>query len=323
MRFHRLRPLLPGLLVVAALAACHDKEQAPQPELSGGATPEAAVQDQVKYLQAADFAGFWKHALPPADYATLRADWPRQHGTSEPPSAQDRADFNAKLKEFTEPGAEDKLYAEAKPKLARLQQQYNDQLPVMIGIMQGIARTAIDQTRGMTATQKQQTNDVLDVIVPWAQQVNWFDQAKAKQAIGLLVVTARKLDLKDADQLYGMDFATAMQKYSVGFVGAKDVLALYGLSVDQMLASAKVTLLESANGHARVKVDYTLLGKPLSTEATLVQEGGRWYSEDLLHNVRDAHERLSAPAIAASTPAPASSARPASAQAPAAVPAKR
>jgi hypothetical protein len=307
MRFRRLRLLLPGLLVAATLAACHDKEQAPPPELSGGATPEAAIQDQVKYLQAADFAGLWKHALPPADYATLRADWPRQHGTGEAPSAQDRADFDAKLKEFTEPGAEDKLYAEAKPKLTRLQQQYSDQLPVMIGIMQGIARTAIDQTHGMTAAQKQQTNDVLDVIVPWAQRVNWFDQAKAKQAIGLLVATARKLDLKDAEHLHAMDFDTAMQKYRVGFLGAKDVLALYGLSVDQMLASAKVTPLENANGHARVKVDYTLLGKPLTTEATLVQENGRWYSEDLLHNVRDAHARLNAPAVAASTPVPASS----------------
>jgi hypothetical protein len=324
MRFP-LRHLLPGLVVLVALAACHDKDKQPPADQPGGATPEAAVQAQVAYLKAADFAGFWKHALPPADYATLRADWPRQHAGDPPPGAEDRAAFEAKMKELTEPGAEDKLYAQAKPKLAQLQQQYSDQLPVMIGIMQGIARTAIDQNRTMTAAQKKQTNDVLDVVVPWAQQAPWFDQAKARQALDTLVATARRLDLKTAEQLRAMDFDTAMQKYGTGFTGLKQVLAIYGLSVDQMLDSVKVTPLENANGHARVRIDYTLLGKPLSTESTLVQQDGRWYSEDLLQNVRDAHARLDAPASAGSAPAPASSAHAATAQAPGAssAPAKR
>lgn len=300
-----LRRLLPGLLVLAALAACHDKDQQKEAELTGGATPEAAIQDEVRLIRAGDFAGFWKHSLPAADYATLRTDWPREHA-GQAPSAEDRAQFAAKMQELTAPGAEDKLYAEARPKLAQLQQQYSDQLPVMLGIGQGIARTAIDQSHGMTAAQKKQANDVLDVIVPWAQQQSWFDQAKAKQAIASLAATARKLDLKSADQLQAMDFDTAMRKYSTGYLGLRDVLAIYGLSLDQALDSVKVTTLENAYGYARVKIDYVLLGKPLSTESTLMQQDGRWYSEDLLKNVRDAHQRLSAPAVAASGPAPAS-----------------
>ena len=315
MRFRPLRHLLPGLVAVAMLAACHEKGQ-PQADLPGGATPEAAVQDQVKYIRAADFAGFWKHSLPPADYATLRADWPRQHAGDPEPSAEDRAAFEAKMKEFTEPGAEDKLYAQAKPALAQWQRQYSDQLPFMIGVVQGIARTAIDQNRTMTSAQKKQTNDVLDALVPWAQQQSaWFDQAKAKQAIDAFVATARQLDLRNADQLRAMDFDTAMQKYGIGFSGLKNVLAIYGLSIDQTLDSVKITPLENAHGHARVKIDYTLLGKPLSTESTLVQQDGRWYSEDLLQNVRDAHQRLETPVMAASAPAPASSAPATTAQA--------
>lgn len=317
MRFRLLRHLLLGLVALATLAACHDKDK-PQADLPGGATPEAAVQDQVKYLKAADFAGFWKHALPPADYATLRADWPREHAGDPQPSAEDRAAFEAKMKEFTEPGAEDKLYAQAKPMLAQWQKQYSDQLPFFIGVMQGISRTAIDQNHTMTPAQKKQVNDVLDAFVPWAQQQQtaWFDLAKARQAIDAFVATARQLDLKHADQLRAMDFDTAMQKYGVGFTGLKNVLAIYGLSVDQVLDSVKVTPLENANGHARVKLDYTLLGKPLSTEATLVQQDGRWYSEDLLQNVRDAHLRLETPVMAASAPAPAGSARTTAAQPP-------
>ncbi|NII73488.1 hypothetical protein FHW84_002060 [Dyella sp. SG562] len=322
MRHRPLRLLLPGLLAVAALAACHDKDKQKEAELTGGATPEAAIQDEVKLIRAGDFVGFWKHSLPAADYATLRADWPREHAV-EPPSAEDRAQFEAKMKELTEPGAEDKLYAEAKPKLAQLQQQYSDQLPVMLGIGQGIARTAIDQSHAMTAVQKKQANDVLDVVVPWAQQQSWFDQAKARQAIATLVATARKLDIKHADQLRALDFDTAMQKYSTGYLGLRDVLAIYGLSLDQALDSVKVTTLENAYGYARVKIDYVLLGKPLSTESTLMQQDGRWYSEDLLKNVRDAHQRLSTPAVAASAPMPAAAASTHAATAPATAPPKR
>lgn len=320
MRLRPFRRLLPGLLAVVALAACHDKDQQKQVELTGGATPEAAIQDEVKSIRAGDFAGFWKHALPAADYATLRADWPREHA-GQPPSAEDRAQFEAKMKEFTEPGAEDKLYAQARPKLIQLQQQYSDQLPVVLGIGQGIARTAIDQNHGMTAPQKKQANDVLDVIVPWAQQQAWFDQAKARQAIASLVASARKLDLKQAEQLQSMDFDTAMQKYSTGYLGIRDVLAIYGLSLDQTLDSVKVTTLENAYGYARVRIDYVLLGKSLSTESTLMQQDGRWYSEDLLKNVRDAHQRLMMPAAAASAPAAASTVPAAATPAPA--PAKR
>ena len=314
MRFRSLRHLLPGLVVLAALAACHDKDKQPVADLPGGATPEAAIQDQVKYLKAGDFAGFWKHALPAADYATLRADWPRQHAGDLSPSAEDRAAFEAKMKEFTDPGAEDKLYAQAKPVLAQWQRQYSDQLPVMIGIMQGVARTAIDQSHAMTMTQKKQVNDALDVFVPWAQQQAWFDQDKARQAITSLVATARKLDIKNADQLQAMDFDTAMQKYRTGYLGLRDVLAIYGLSLDQALDSVKVTVLDNAYGYAHVRIDYALLGKPLSTESSLMQQDGRWYSEDLLKNVRDAHQRLNMPAVTASAPAPAASTHATSAQ---------
>jgi len=194
---------------------------------------------------------------------------------------------------------------------------------VMLGIGQGIARTAIDQSHAMTAVQKKQANDVLDVVVPWAQQQSWFDQAKARQAIATLVATARKLDIKHADQLRALDFDTAMQKYSTGYLGLRDVLAIYGLSLDQALDSVKVTTLENAYGYARVKIDYVLLGKPLSTESTLMQQDGRWYSEDLLKNVRDAHQRLSMPAVAASAPMPAAAASAHAATAPATAPPKR
>ena len=297
-----------ALLVLASVLALvlTSHKSAPVPVVAGGETPEASVQQSVALIKAGNFAGFWKHALPPADYNTLRTDWTRPRADEQPVTAEERADFIKNMQLMTQPDAENKVYAMARPKLLQLQQQYHDQLPVMIGIAQAIAVTGVSQSKEMTTLQKQQATEVINVLAPWAQQAPWFDQAKAKQVVAVAVATARKLDLKTPEQLRTLDFDAAMQKYSDGFLGVKQALNIYGLSIDDTLDSVKVTVLENRNAHARVRIDYTLLGKPLSTESALIEQDGRWYSADVLQNVRDSHDRLVAPpAPASSTEAPA------------------
>ncbi|MEW9622826.1 hypothetical protein [Rhodanobacter geophilus] len=311
MRFRSLRHILLPLLAVLALAACHHDEAAQ----AGGSSPEAAVQGSIDLLKAGDFGGLWKHALPPADYATLRADWSRHAAEQPPVSAADKAKFDEAVQKLTAPDAETKLYAELQPKLGQMEQQYKDQLPVMISVGAALLKNGVAQNQNLDSAQKTQANQLLDVLVPWAQQAPWFDQARAKQAVGVVVATARKLDLKSPEQLRSMDFDAAMAKYATGYAGLKRLLAIYGLSVDEALDSVKLSTLPSKDGRAVVKIDYTLLGKPLSAESTLVQQGGRWYNESLIRNVHEAHERLQQPAATGSTaltalPASAASAAP-------------
>jgi hypothetical protein len=300
MRFRSLRHNLLPLVAVLALTACHHKvDEAAQ---VGGSTPEAAVQGSIDLLKAGDFNGLWKHALPPADYATLRADWSRHNANQPPVSAADRARFDEAVRKLTAPDAETKLYAELQPKLSQMEQQYKDQLPVLISVGDALLKNGVAQNKNLDGEQKAQANQLIDVLVPWAQHAPWFDQARAKQAVGVVVAAARKLDLKSPDQLRSMDFDAAMAKYATGYAGLKQLLAIYGLSVDAALDSVKLSTLSSKDGRAVVKVDYTLLGKPLSAESTLVQQDGRWYSESLIRNVHEAHERLQQqPAAAGST----------------------
>jgi hypothetical protein len=301
MRVPSLRYALLPLLAALVLTACHGKDDPTQP---GGSTPEAAVQSSVELIKAGNFNGLWKHALPPADYATLRADWAKHEQSQAPITDEDRARFNTTMQQLTGPDAENKLNAELQPKLAAMSAKYNDQIPVLISVGVGLVKNAITQNKTMTAEQKNQASAAVDVLGPWAQKAPWFDAAKAKQTIGIVVDSARKLDLKSPEQLRTMDFDTAMTKYSIGFAGLKQVLLNYGLSVDDTLDSVKVTPIDSSNGHARVKIDYTLLGKPLSSESKLEQIDGRWYSEDIVNSVRESHKQLSQPA-GASTTAPA------------------
>jgi hypothetical protein len=293
MRFPVFRfALLPLSATLLLMSACHGKDDASQP---GGNTPEAALQGSIDLLKNGDLNGLWKHALPPADYANLRADWSRHEQDQQPITAEDRAKFNESMQKLTVPDAENKLYAELQPKLSAMEQQYKDQLPVLVSVGEALVKNSVAQNQSLTDAQKTQASGALDVLAPWAQQTPWFDQAKAKQAVSVAVATTRKLDLKSPDQLRTMDFDTAMTKYSTGFVGAKQLLAIYGLSVDDTLNSVKLSPVSNSNGHAVVKIDYTLLGKPLSAESALVQEGGRWYSEDMLSNVRKSHLQLSQP----------------------------
>ncbi|MEO8778154.1 MAG: hypothetical protein ABI389_05725 [Rhodanobacter sp.] len=300
MRFAATRHVMLPLFAVLLLGACSGKDN---PSQHGDRNPVAAVQTSIDLVKAGNFNDFWKHALPPADYANLRTDWKRGIQDQRPVTPADRARFNQAMQQLTGPNAENKLYAELQPKLTAMERQYKDQLPLLLSVGAAFVKNAVSQNKDLTTAQKSQLNGALDVITPWAQQAPWFDQARAKQAVGVAVTTARKLDLKSPEQMRAMDFDTVMGKYSTGYGGLKQLLAIYGLSVDDTLNSVKVSEVSSGNRHAVVKIDYTLLGKSLSAETKLVQENGRWYSEDMLDNVRKSHQQLSQPTVAQATAA--------------------
>ena len=157
-----------ALATAAALFMTTSHKPGPAPVVAGGDTPEQSLQESVGLIKVGDFAGFWKHALPPADYATLKADWTRPRPDDHPLTPEERADFVKNMQQLTEPNAETKLYAVARPKLAQLQAQYQGQVPVMIGIFQAIAATGVSQSKELTNAQKQQATEVINVLAPWA-----------------------------------------------------------------------------------------------------------------------------------------------------------
>jgi len=77
--------------------------------------------------------------------------------------------------------------------------------------------------------------------------------------------------------------------------------------------SISIDTIENSGGSAHVKITYTLLDKPIQTDATLVLLDGRWYDSDLLQSVRAQHLQLNPPAQpahAGSAPAPSGTAPP-------------
>ncbi|SEN49271.1 hypothetical protein SAMN02800694_3598 [Luteibacter sp. UNCMF331Sha3.1] len=302
--FRNLSKPLVLVLAMLLVAACNRQKDAPG--TPGGGSPEDATRESLALLRDGKFDLFWRHALPPADFATLRADWPRRNASEGPLTGDDRAKFEAGVKRLTEPDAEKKLFADLRPTLVRFDRDYKDQMPLISGIGQSMALTAIEQAKDLTLSQKRQLREAVNIVGPWTQTVAWGDQAKAKTAIATVVDTARKANLSTADALHGMTFEQSMATWSTAWLGLKRLLDVYGLSVDQTFDSISIDTLEKSGGSAHVKITYTLLGKPIQTDATLVMLDGRWYDSDLLQRVRDEHARMNPPAAPGTAPARAS-----------------
>jgi hypothetical protein len=107
------------------------------------------------------------------------------------------------------------------------------------------------------------------------------------------------MDLKTLDEARALEFEAAMAKAGVAFNGLKDVLAVYGLDLNQTFDSVKTAIVSQEGENAVVKVDYQIFGQPLSFETPMVQIDGRWYGKD---TVEQLDKEMNAPAEVA-TPA--------------------
>ncbi|HET7267271.1 MAG TPA: hypothetical protein VFJ15_04120 [Oleiagrimonas sp.] len=308
------------VLVGLTLAGCHKGKQA-QDLTAETATPQLAVQNAIKELKVGDFDGLLKHVLAPADYKRLRTEWTRKdHGALRGVSQAERQRFARNMQRLTQPGAKKKEFAKIAPMLDAWKLMRDKSLPMMIGMFSTAVGTEITQTNALTGEQKSQARGVLKAVTQWMGRTDWGSKAKAKKAVGIVVDTARALDIKTLKQASQLDYEQSMQRYATAWKGFKDLLAVYGLSVDRMLDSATAKTLKQNDDHAVVQVDFSILGKPFTTTVDMVRKGKRWYPRHVLehwHSARAAlaHAGSTAPASSvaapATVPAPSASAAPA------------
>ena len=94
------------------------------------------------------------------------------------------------------------------------------------------------------------------------------------------------------------EFEQAAPKLQIAVRRLKKVLGIYGFSIDRTLESVTAEVVANDGQTAKLKVGYTLLGTPLSTETEMVKLDGRWYAKDTIEKLRQ-HAAGSAPAAAA------------------------
>ncbi|MEO8670328.1 MAG: hypothetical protein ABI411_03370 [Tahibacter sp.] len=265
------------------------------------ASPEGSVTTAVQNLKAGNIDALIQGVLPAGEYTKLKTEWATDVN-KEPVTEEDRAKFVENMTKLTAPDAEAKLWTELEPQLKQMDAQMAQQMPMMVAMGKGFVQSAIQQNQELNDAQKTQATQAVDAFGNWVTTAKFTDPALAQKAIKTVCDTARKINLKTIDEARALNYEQAMQKAGLVFLGLKDVLNIYGFSIDQTLDSVKATSVSNDGTNAKVKIEYTLFNTPLSAESELVKVDDRWYGKQTLEALK---KKNAADAAAPATPAPA------------------
>lgn len=273
--------VLIAAFIVLATACNRDTGSA-----AGTDRPDAAILASARLARQGDVAGMIENMLPPAEFARIKAEWNDRDGEPEIPE-EDRARFAAAIEKLTAPGAAQAIYAEIEPDLKQFDAQYKQQLPGMVAMGQGYLQGLVQQSPDLSAAEKEQAAAAIKSLAEWAQKTNFTDPALVKKALETLSATAGALGVKTLDEARALSFDQAAPKLGIAFEGLKKLLEGYGLSIDQTLDSVKTEVLSNDGTNAKVKVSYSFLGAPLTTETDMVKIDGRWYGKDTIEKINE------------------------------------
>lgn len=270
------------LAAVLLLAACGQQDEqaagttgsaAPDPE---GLAPHETVEQSAAALRNNDIKGFLKLTLPEDKYADMRDQWAQKK--QEPIKPEEKQEYEAMMERLTKDGAEEELMAEIKPQLEQMRQQ----MPMYVGMFQGIAQSAIAQSEDMTETQREQAQSALSAVTGWAQRTDLASPDLAEQAISVICDTARDLDLPTLEDVRALDFDEMLGKSGQLASGLKEALAVYDLNVDELLDSVEAETVSQDGDTATVRTTFQFLDTDQAVDGQLVKVNDRWVSREAM-----------------------------------------
>ena len=308
-----LRAALAASLIVG-VAACNKPGEPGAAVVSTVAnTPDATIRRSVELLKQGDIAGMMQNSMPAAQFAKAKADWMKDTN-DKPITDEDRQKFAQTMAKLTAPDADQKLYAEIEPQLKAFDAQYQAQIPMYVAMGSSWVQGMVQQNKDMADAEKTQAIAAINAVATWVQKTHFTDPESVKKVLALASKTARDINLKTLDEARALSFDQSMQKARVAFLGFKEALNVYGLSLDKTLDSVTPSVVSNDGNAAKVKVAYTLFDAPLSVETDMVNLDGRWYGK---HAIEKLNEKTADDAAAVAAKPAAAAAAPVSAPAPA------
>lgn len=262
---------LPGVVLagpVAAPAIAASASHAPD--------PVRQAQDLVRLLRNNDLGGALMVSLPPQRYAELRTEFEKQR--RKPISDAQRAEFEEKLARVTAPDAVDSFMAELEPRLQQLGLQAEGGILLALG---GLHMAVNSPKSDLTDAQRATLRQMLPGLERWIISTSFFSRDSARRAITLLVDAARGTGIRSLDELRALPLEDALAHAGRIFGASKQALRVYGIDVDEILASARFEVLAMEGDSARIRAEVTVFGAPVAGEHSLVLVDGRWYSQDV------------------------------------------
>jgi hypothetical protein len=285
-----LQPLA-WLLVAMALAGLAGCRSSTAPK-----EPAAAVEGLAEAVRDDDLVRYSRLSLPPALHAKMEARWKAKLAVAPPPTPKEIADYAHWMDRLTAPGAEKVIGASLEPKLAKLEKEIGAQWPLMQATATIFVNGVVQANDSLSPAQKAHARAVGGAITAWLTPERLTDRARATKAIGVVVDTARALELPTLADARKLEMIPALEKAGIGLHGLKALGQVYGFDANDALDKLEAKV-DSVDGDtARVDVTYPLLGKTIAFEMELVRRDGRWYPADAVH---DAEAELAQPLPAA------------------------
>ena len=88
-----------------------------------------------------------------------------------------------------------------------------------------------------------------------------LSEEKARLAVGIVCTTARGLQLTSLEESRKLSFDQVLARAGRALKGVKDLLAVYGISLDAILDSVTVETVEESETAAKLKVSVEFLGE--------------------------------------------------------------
>ncbi len=252
-------------------------------------TPEAAVTLVVDALRNDVLETIPCRTVPPAMQDKLELAWREDRSRWPIAELPLSSKLPAVLVALNGPAAETKL------RLA-FDHQFAGQTTELQSAARGLGLFAVRYIQKESTYQPDQRAHYANLIVAlsdWSSHAPLGDRTLGHQAVTLLVAGANASSIHDDAGLHNAGMRGALRGLTPLYRNAKQALALYGLSLDEILSSVEARLQDRNGDHARVHVHYLVHGEPVDSDIAVERRDGHWYLSGML---ADAEQTLATPA---------------------------
>ncbi|PNS08632.1 hypothetical protein [Solilutibacter silvestris] len=260
-------------------------------------TPEAAVTLLVDALRSDALETIPCRSVPPAMQDKLEQAWREDRSRWPLAELPLSTKLPVVLTALNGTGAETKL------RLA-FDRQFGGQTAQLQSAARGLGLFAVRYIQKESSYQPDQRAHYANLIVAlsdWSSRAPLGDRTLGHQAITLLVEGAKTSSIHDDAGLHAAGMRGSLRGLTPLYRNAKQALALYGLSLDDVLSSVQARLKDQDGDHARVHVRYLVHGEAVESDIAVERRDGHWYLAGML---ADAEVALAVPAAPAAPPAP-------------------
>lgn len=233
-------------------------------------------------LLARDGAGFARLAVPPAVHARLVEGW--RDGRSRWPVEELPLDARLPrmLAALQEKNAESKLMATFRRQFAGADRDIDQAIRTLVLFGGEYVRKDAEYT----PEEREHVGQAIVAVGDWALAAPLSDPKHAQPFFAALVAAAQRsgIDGKAGDAAFralGMDASLNRLSPFIATLLAQ-LRQQYGLDIDQTLRGIEVRLLEQTGDSARLRLRYTLAGRPIDAIAPVVRVDGHWYLANYL-----------------------------------------